>query len=415
MAMKNLYLNDVSLGQYGIFITSDTVLNAPSFDYVEHQVPGRDGTMLQYNNRLNNVVRKFTCHIPFRNKVNSGIATLKRLLYANPGYIKIASDYESGVYQYGYLAQEFNVNPFNMYRSATFDLYFSCQPQKYYQKQSQSIPGALFSDIRCILTRNNGFIKQVFDNLPLSYVPEDTSFFVIGKRASSVAAGSITNISASWSGGDTFAAVVVGANFPNEESDFYELLEYTNTAITSVSATSTKTGYIWFIVPVRTSGTYTLTYNAVTITTPSLSSATTTVQNADATGVNLDLKMGYYFAGFNIGDFYPNALVLKYYNATEELGDCVIVWRTDLMTSEMYDILEDYADYYDSTYNFEVEINLKDHSCSVIKSGMPDLPFDGYMEIVGAVPSVGANKVEALTFKGQSSSNGYITADWWGL
>lgn len=414
MAMKKLYINDVSIAQYGIYISSDTVLNAPSFDYTEHQVPGRDGTLLQYNNRLNNVVRRFTCHIPSRLNVSSGIAALKRLLYLNPGYVKLSSDYEPSAYQYGYLAQEFNVTPFNMYRTATFDLYFSCLPQKYYTTQAQTISGALFSDIRCILTRNNGFIKKVLDGIPEAYIPSDTSFFVIGKQATSVSAGSIT-LSASWSEGNTFAAVAVGNSFPNEEADCLEVLAYTNTSLSSYSATSTKNGRIWFIVPVRTSGTYTVQFNSTTITTPSLASATDTVSNADAMGATMKVEVSYGVEPVD-GEFYPNALVLKYYNGTEELGDCVIVWRTDLMTAEMRStILNEYAYDEGGIYTFDVSIDMRNNSTYIVRSGKPDLPFDGFMEISGAIPSVGISKVEGLIFKNNTIGQGRITADWWGL
>lgn len=180
MAMKKLYINDVSIAQYGIYISSDTVLNAPSFDYTEHQVPGRDGTLLQYNNRLNNVVRKFTCHIPDRTKVSSGIAAVKRLLYSNPGYVKIASDYEPDAYMYGYLAQEFNVNPFNMYRTATFELYFSCMPQKYIKAEKQTFTNTYTPNKRYgVYHRTHPFIQGVLNDTPVDFVPNDEYFIYL--------------------------------------------------------------------------------------------------------------------------------------------------------------------------------------------------------------------------------------------
>ena len=417
MARKKLYINNTDLSTYGIYITSDTVLNAPSFDYVEHQVPGRDGTLLQYNNRLNNVVRKFACCIPSRLLVNSGIASLKKLLYANPGYVKIASDYESGVYQYGYLAQDINVKPFNVYRMCTFDLYFSCQPKKYFNSANVSISGAYFNDMRCVLTRSNGFIKKLFDELPLPYIPEDQAFFVIGKRANSISSGtSLTGISCSWSEGDNFCAVAVGKNYPRNETDFLELVAYSNESISSVSYTTTQTGYLWFIVPVETKGTYTAAYNSTTITTPSLASATVSLNNASATGALIKADMGYYFDnGFSPGTFYPNALVFRYYSNNAEMGDVVVVWRNDLVDANMYSILQGYSDYYDSTYNFSVSIDLEKNTVIVSKTGKPNLVFDGYMEIDGAIPQVGIDKVEAITFKSGSSSTGKMYADWWAL
>lgn len=180
MAMKKLYINDVSIAQYGIYISSDTVLNAPSFDYTEYQVPGRDGTLLQYNNRLNNVVRKFTCHIPDRTKVSSGLGAIKKLLYSNPGYVKLSSDYEPGAYMYGYLAQEFNVTPFNMYRSATFDLYFSCMPQKYINAEKQTFTNTYTPNKRYgVYHRTHPFIQAVLNDTPVDFVPNDEYFIYL--------------------------------------------------------------------------------------------------------------------------------------------------------------------------------------------------------------------------------------------
>ena len=76
MARKNLYINNTNIGTYGIYISSDTILNSPQIDYKEYSVPGRTGNIIQYNNRLDNVVRKFTCHIPLKTNVASGLASL---------------------------------------------------------------------------------------------------------------------------------------------------------------------------------------------------------------------------------------------------------------------------------------------------------------------------------------------------
>lgn len=180
MAKKNLYINDVNIGTYGIYITSDTILDSPSFDYAEFQVPGRNGTLLQYKNRLNNVIRKFTCHIPFKTNVKTGIASLQKLLYTNPGYVKIASDYEPGVYMMGYLAQEINVHPFNIYKTATFDLYFSCRPEKYATGEKQTFTNTYTpNDSFAVYHRSHPFIQRVLNDTPVNYVPDDQYFIYL--------------------------------------------------------------------------------------------------------------------------------------------------------------------------------------------------------------------------------------------
>lgn len=396
MAMKNLYLNDVSLGQYGIFITSDTVLNAPSFDYVEHQVPGRDGTMLQYNNRLNNVVRKFTCHIPFRNKVNSGITALKKILYSNPGYIKIASDYESGVYQYGYLAQEFNVNPFNMYRTATFDLYFSCQPKKYFNTNTP-LAATVSSRNYDLVTRSS--LQNIFDQMPPNFVPDEKIFYSIGYAVSFT---TITNVSVSWSGGGTFMALV---------GDVNGLLAYSNTNISestiSVSSAETK---LTILMPVKLTGTLTFEYtlNGTTHTeTFNCESDVATSSNADAIGVDLsELHLTYIKSVHGVGAFAPNSLYVAAYTGGEFVSDAYITLRNDLFPASMGSKLTEYTGF----LGYEIIANINNGDAKMVKSGLPDLPMNDYFEMNGSISF--ADQIKTLGH-GMVIYSG--TPKWWAI
>ena len=421
MAKKNLYINNTSLGTYGIYISSDTVLNAPSFDYIEHQVPGRDGTLLQYNNRLNNVIRKFTCYAPLNTTPATAIANVKSLIYSSPGYVKISSDYETGMYQYGYLAQDIVVKPFNRYKTAEFDLYFSCLPKKYFTTQASVVlNGANFTNIRSTLTRNNGFMTRLLNDLPLQYIPNETAFYIIGTSTALTNGTAISGISCSWSEGDTFCAVCTGAaSTINDANDYGELVAYGNESISGASHTVSVGARLCFVVPVRTTGTYTVTYtisgNTTTITTPSLSSTTASLTNTSATGASVIMDLDYYFYGLSTDPFIPNAMTFVYYNGTQKMGDCVVVWHTELCTPAFTAKLADYAYYADSTYNFTVTMDFTNNHAVVKKTGMPDLDFDEFMEINGTIPAFGFNKIEVNTFKSGAGGGGKLYADWWAL
>ena len=129
---KTLYINDIALSDYGIYCSSDTYLNAPSIDYSEYQIPARTGTLIQYNKRLNNVLRVFSC-ICRKETYKQSIDDLKKLIYSNVGYVKLESDYESDVYQYGYYADELNFEIVEHEEVVMFELTFSCNPMKYFK------------------------------------------------------------------------------------------------------------------------------------------------------------------------------------------------------------------------------------------------------------------------------------------
>lgn len=131
MAMNTLSINGTDISTYGIYISSDTYLNAPRIDYSEFQIPAKDGTTILDNKRMDNVIRRFDCYVPESGNVDTAMNNLKKLLYQNRGYLLLNSSYEPGWYQYGYLAQEITVVPFKKNGSVQFSLYFSCFPVKY--------------------------------------------------------------------------------------------------------------------------------------------------------------------------------------------------------------------------------------------------------------------------------------------
>ena len=162
----------------GIYVTSDTYLNAPLIDYTEYQIPSRDGSVIQYNKRFNNVVRKLDCYINDRTDVNAKLDILKKFLYTNTGYLKITTNYDDdGYFQYGYLAEELNVEPFNMGMTANFSLYFSCLPFKFTNGSdtTKSLSGSM---TRNIINDSNNMIKTLKNNSSFNVASKVGMYFI---------------------------------------------------------------------------------------------------------------------------------------------------------------------------------------------------------------------------------------------
>lgn len=211
MGAKQLYINGVGTGTYGIYISSDTYLNAPAPDLVAHPVPGRSGDLVQWNKRLNNVVRKFDCYIPDTVQVN--FDGFKKMLYSNIGYVEITSDYESDTYQMGYLAEEIAAEPFlkDGLLRASFSLYFSCKPQKYFKSTSTYSTNLVSSGWRSrMLTRTHPIIQGMLKAIPVDDLPDADAFGLMWLGSSAIPANStITGVKITSSDYSGFAALLL--------------------------------------------------------------------------------------------------------------------------------------------------------------------------------------------------------------
>lgn len=289
MARKYLYINDTKID--GIYISSDTYLNSPSFDYSEFKIPGRDGNVIIDNKRMNNVMRKFDCYIPESGNINTALSNLKRILYSNRGYLKIASDYDQqGVYQYGYLAQELNINPFHN-KAASFSLYFSCLPNIYDSAvgEHQTDNDIGISTYIINFKSNDDSELVAFKSQLKNDYPYSPIGWLYGRGGSSsfLTEGSTYTINATSS--DTQKYVVLLGKIPNWttpqlELKFDVLCEVTNYAQNGITFTVPTEGYPHYVISFATP----ILFNDINI------SATWTGGSADVTA-NMKNAISDYF------------------------------------------------------------------------------------------------------------------------
>lgn len=302
MAMKQLYINGIGTGTYGIYISSDTYLNAPAPDYFAHQVPGRSGDLLQWNKRLNNIARKFTCYIP--DQAQSNMDGFKKLLYSSTGYLEISSDYEPDTYQRGYLAEEIDAEPFQSedVLRVTFDVIFSCEPQKYYKTNtSETIQFASNTPMQSFLfPRSRKSISQLFQMIPVSDVPNGDAFVMLYITPSAYpSAKTFSNAHATMTGYDGFMAIVVGETMYAEalNSNVKSVVGCTyNGAIddSSYSYTSPDGGYgAAVVLPADAVGTLTasIDVDGVTLSISVNLQSMGDISNADAIGGGYSLTI----------------------------------------------------------------------------------------------------------------------------
>lgn len=425
---KCFYINGKSSADFHIFINNDTYLNSPQIDYTEYTVPAVDGSLVAYNKRLGNVIRKFDCYI--KKDVYASLNALKKLLYQNTGYLKIESDYDPTTYQYGFLAEGIEVTPFQSKKalSVQFTLYFSCKPQKYL-KDTKSMPlrvgGRPSSNFSSLLARDNEFIQAVFSKLPIDMVPDGNVFILFFGDLNPVSP--LSNVVGSWSGGDINAIFAETTDItPYKRSDLVNVLAYSNKGIDVSSVTIGENHRVVYIFPFKAEGTFTLGYtngNGVTRVTETvdLSSTVGKLFNESAVGFNIkNLNIGYTFKseGDEIPtDFLPNAVYVGS-NGREAL----IEVKFDKMPTEMIELLNaNYLTLMGSQYYVNTRIDLERMEVYAIADNMTDLSLNDYCTIKGNADGTG----DEITFAGFYVTKAFINAgtifngfgevDWWTL
>lgn len=290
--MKQLYINGTGTGSLNIFITSDTFLNAPEYDYDAYGIPAVNGDMLKYNKRLKNIIRKFEGFC--KKNVDANMDAFKKLIYSTSGYMKISSDYEPTTYQWGYLAQEIECEPFDASGAyeVKFTVYFSCMPQKYFVT-ANTVTSNLSQANPCdrVLTREHPVIQKMISKLPLAAIPESYYFAYFetpNPKTPFTLSLSITDLS--------FAAFC-GLNWNSvtyELKSLHTLFAYTKgTPIENLSCTySTPTPMTYGVIVALEKGSFTYTINptsdgsSATATEQVMSGDTVTVTQATAVGAS---------------------------------------------------------------------------------------------------------------------------------
>lgn len=201
--MRQFYLDGTASSQFAIYVSSDTFLNAPAFDYEEYTVPNVNGSLLKVSNRMQNVIRRFDCFCKNYPQVN--LEDFKRFLYSKSGYMRIESDYDPLTYQMGFLAEQIEFEPFDADGAfeAKFSLYFSCKPQKFFKhKESSEVvydPQSQ-SGFLGVYSRNSKQIQQLFNYVPVDLIPTSNQFAVFILATANNGEDEFTNINAAVAG-----------------------------------------------------------------------------------------------------------------------------------------------------------------------------------------------------------------------
>lgn len=426
MGAKQLYINGIGTGEYGIYISSDTYLNAPAPDYVAHPIPGRSGDLLQWNNRLNNIARKFTCYIP--DNAQSNMDGFKKLLYGTMGYLEISSDYEPDTYQRGYLAEEIEAEPFQSDEvlRVTFDLTFSCEPQKYIKDVSPTtVSKALNTSPQTsyVVPRSHGTIQKLFQALPTNNVPDGDAFVMVLASSNTLyTSGTFDNVTFSMPDYDGFVALaLISAPQNSDTSVIRSVVGYSNFGQIDASSYSEELPYaaqgmnFVVILPIGALGTLSasidVTYNGTT-TTLSISQTfapVISISRDDAVGIHYSLKVSgdyyYYTPGLTSYDKLNNIYIVGKLNGKKTFS---ALWT---FNSLIFQSVCPAQDEYPAYFKFDSET----FAGSGEGNGNP-VKISEYLDALGTPDGI-ADELEVYWYRGNWLSFRWtrweLTPRWW--
>jgi phage-related protein len=126
---KHLYVDNVDLATYGVYISGGGTFSAPEKACTWYGVPNRNGDILGYNRRLLNIEVTYDCFICANFDTN--ISNLRNFLLSRDGLVRISDDYHTGEFRMGTYEGPFEPTITQKLDAGSFQLTFNCQPQRW--------------------------------------------------------------------------------------------------------------------------------------------------------------------------------------------------------------------------------------------------------------------------------------------
>lgn len=136
MISKKLTIGSVNASDYGVYCTDAGVYSSPSPVYDTYEINGRNGALHVDKGRYSNVTVKYQCVIP--SNFQSNFKAFRGAILAQKGNQRIEDEFDEEVYRMGILSDSIDGNVGVDRTIGTFDLTFSCMPQKFLKSGEQT-------------------------------------------------------------------------------------------------------------------------------------------------------------------------------------------------------------------------------------------------------------------------------------
>lgn len=133
--------NGVRAADYGIYVTDVNVFNSAARDVEYIQIPGRDGAFALDRGRFQNISVVYKCAMTQDTDEDfaTAISEFRNAIASTKGYKRLEDDIHTDEYRMGVFSKGLEAPTLNT-KTATFDVEFNCQPQRFLKSGETAVP-----------------------------------------------------------------------------------------------------------------------------------------------------------------------------------------------------------------------------------------------------------------------------------
>ena len=119
-----------NLSEFGMWFDNSKVYKKPAKRFMGYDIPARNGTLYQSENKFNNVIIEFDCFI--KDNFDQNYNDLVNYLNSFETYQKLVNSYNGNMYRMALFHEAIDVDTGQFLKDGRFKLFFDCKPQEYY-------------------------------------------------------------------------------------------------------------------------------------------------------------------------------------------------------------------------------------------------------------------------------------------
>lgn len=126
---NNLCVDGTDLATFGVYVSGGGTFSAPEKEFTWYDIPARNGSVLGYERRLQNIQVSYDCFIYA--SFDTNIANLRSFLLSRDGLVRIADTYHPTEFRMGVYSGPFEPSVERTLDAGRFTLTFVCLPQRW--------------------------------------------------------------------------------------------------------------------------------------------------------------------------------------------------------------------------------------------------------------------------------------------